>query len=70
MPKTKKKSKAVVLKSFQWRGINSSGKKVSGKQLALSDAEVRTKLTEQNIQIKKIKKRSISSFEKMKHAVK
>lgn len=70
MPKTKKKSKAVVLKSFQWRGINSSGKKVSGKQLALSDAEVRTKLTEQNIQIKKIKKRTISSFEKMKHAVK
>ncbi len=39
-------------------------KKVSGKQLALSDVEVRIKLTEQNIQIKKIKKRSISSFEK------
>lgn len=70
MPKLKNKSKAITLKSFQWRGINSSGKKVSGKQLALSESEIRSKLGEQDIHIKKIKKRSISSVEKMQHVVK
>ncbi|OCH18480.1 type II secretion system protein F [Aliivibrio sp. 1S165] len=70
MLKSKTKIKTLSLHNFQWRGINSTGKKVSGKLLALSEIEVRAKLNEQSIQIKKIKKRKISSFEKMKHAVK
>lgn len=70
MLKPKNKIKTLSLHNFQWRGINSTGKKVSGKLLALSEVEVRAKLNEQSIQIKKIKKRKISSFEKMKHAVK
>lgn len=65
-----KKIKTLSLKNFYWRGINHAGKKVSGKLLALTEREVRTKLVEQEIQIKKIKKRSISSIEKIKHAVK
>jgi type IV pilus assembly protein PilC len=70
MLKPKNKIKTLSLHNFQWRGINSTGKKISGKLLALSEIEVRAKLNEQSIQIKKIKKRKISSFEKMKHAVK
>ncbi|MCP3700266.1 MAG: type II secretion system F family protein [Aliivibrio sp.] len=70
MLKQKTKIKTLTLYNFLWRGINSSGKKVSGKLLALTEIEVRAKLNEQNIQIKKLKKRRISSLEKMKHAVK
>ncbi|KAB2824372.1 type II secretion system F family protein [Aliivibrio finisterrensis] len=70
MLKQKTKIKTLTLHNFQWRGINNTGKKVSGKLLALTEIEVRAKLNEQNIQIKKIKKRRISSVEKMKHAVK
>lgn len=70
MLKKTTKVKTPTLKNFHWRGINSTGKKVSGKIMALTDTEVRAKLTAQSIQIKKLKKRSISSFEKMRHAVK
>lgn len=44
------------LKNYRWKGINSSGKKVSGQTLALTELEVRDKLKEQHIQIKKSKK--------------
>ncbi|MDD9175615.1 type II secretion system F family protein [Aliivibrio finisterrensis] len=70
MLKQKTKIKTQTLHNFQWRGINNTGKKVSGKLLALTEIEVRAKLNEQSIQIKKIKKRRISSLEKMKHTVK
>ncbi|MEZ8709328.1 type II secretion system F family protein, partial [Vibrio alginolyticus] len=53
------KSKQSQLKNYHWKGINSSGKKVSGQSLALTELEVREKLKEQHIQIKKIKKKSI-----------
>ncbi|WP_300175366.1 type II secretion system F family protein [uncultured Aliivibrio sp.] len=70
MTKVQKKIKVLNLHSFHWRGINNTGKKVSGKTLALSELEIRTKLLKQNIRIKKIKKHSITSFEKIKHAIK
>ena len=48
--------KQSQLKSYHWKGINSSGKKVSGQTLALTELEVREKLNEQHIQIKKNQK--------------
>ncbi|MGO1191276.1 type II secretion system F family protein [Vibrio casei] len=62
--------KAPALKNFQWRGINNSGKKVSGQILAINEIEVRNKLKEQRVQIKKLKRRSVSIFAKMSHKVK
>lgn len=62
--------KAPALKNFQWRGVNSSGKKVSGQMLAINEVEVRAKLKEQRVQIKKLKRRSVSIFAKMSHKVK
>ena len=70
MTKVQKKIENLNLHSFHWRGINNTGKKVSGKTLALSELEIRTKLLEQNIRIKKMKKRSITNIEKIKHTVK
>ncbi|MEF2507609.1 type II secretion system F family protein [Vibrio mimicus] len=60
----------VALKNYRWKGINSNGKKVSGQMLALTELEVRDKLKEQHIQIKKIKKGSVSVFARITHRVK
>ena len=59
------KTKQSQLKSYHWKGINSSGKKVSGQTLALTELEVREKLKDQHIQIKKIKKKSISALARL-----
>lgn len=61
--------KAPALKNFQWRGVNNVGKKVSGQMLAMNETEVRTKLKEQRIQIKKLKRRSVSIVAKMSHKI-
>lgn len=58
------------LKNFRWKGINSSGKKTSGKTLAISEVEVRERLNAQHIKIKKLKKGSISFLTKLSHRVK
>ncbi|MGC9421214.1 MULTISPECIES: type II secretion system F family protein [Vibrio] len=63
-------SKAYELKNYRWKGINSSGKKVAGQLLALSELEVRDKLKEQHIQIKKIKKGGVSFLTRLTHRVK
>ncbi|MDN2480246.1 type II secretion system F family protein [Vibrio agarivorans] len=57
------------LKNYRWRGINNNGKKVSGQILALSELEVRDKLKEQHINIKKVKKGSVSLLTKLTHRV-
>ncbi|KZX62543.1 type II secretion system protein F [Vibrio sp. HI00D65] len=64
------KPKQSQLKSYHWKGINSSGKKVSGQTLALTELEVREKLKDQHIQINKIKKKSISALIRLTHRVK
>ena len=64
------KPKQSQLKNYHWRGVNSSGKKVSGQTLALTELEVRDKLRDQHIQIKKIKKKSISALTRLTHRVK
>ncbi|MEZ9230607.1 type II secretion system F family protein [Vibrio amylolyticus] len=65
-----KKMKAIQLKNFRWKGINSVGKSVSGRLLALTELEVREKLKEQHIQVKKIKKSSVSLLTRLFHRVK
>ncbi|MEZ9057651.1 type II secretion system F family protein [Vibrio pelagius] len=64
------KPKQSQLKNYHWRGINSSGKRVSGQTLALTELEVRDNLREQHIQIKKIKKKSISALTRLTNQVK
>lgn len=58
------------LKSFHWRGLNSIGKPVSGQLLALNENEVRDKLKEQHIQVKKLKKRNLSLYKRVTQRVK
>ena len=58
------------LKNFRWKGVNSSGKRVSGQTLAMTELEVRGALSEQHIQVKKIKKGNISVLTRMSHKVK
>ncbi|ENM5934022.1 type II secretion system F family protein [Vibrio mimicus] len=65
-----KATQNAALKNYRWKGINSNGKKVSGQMLALTELEVRDKLKEQHIQIKKIKKGSVSVFARITHRVK
>nr|ELY5254642.1 type II secretion system F family protein [Vibrio cholerae] len=65
-----KATKHVALKNYRWRGINSNGKKVSGQMLALNELEVRDKLKDQHIQIKKLKKGSVSLLSRITHRVK
>lgn len=64
------KTTTPQLKNFRWKGINSSGKKTSGKTLAMSEVEVRERLNAQHIKIKKLKKSSISFLTKLSHRVK
>lgn len=60
-------SKAQELKNYRWKGINSSGKKVSGQFLAISELEVRDKLKDQHVQIQKIKKSNLSLITRLTH---
>ncbi len=65
-----KATQTLPLKNYRWRGINSNGKKVSGQMLAISEIEVRDKLKDQHIQIKKLKKGSVSLLARLTHRVK
>ncbi|BDR12493.1 type II secretion system F family protein [Vibrio sp. STUT-A11] len=64
------KTTTPQLKNFRWKGINSAGKKTSGKTLAMSEVEVRERLNAQHIKIKKLKKSSISFLTKLSHRIK
>ncbi|EHU8075380.1 type II secretion system F family protein [Vibrio cholerae] len=65
-----KATQTLSLKNYRWKGINSNGKKVSGQMLAISEIEVRDKLKDQHIQIKKLKKGSVSLLGRLTHRVK
>ncbi|HGS4525641.1 TPA: type II secretion system F family protein [Vibrio cholerae] len=65
-----KATQNLPLKNYRWKGINSNGKKVSGQMLAISEIEVRDKLKDQHIQIKKLKKGSVSLLARLTHRVK
>ncbi|EKO3422406.1 type II secretion system F family protein [Vibrio fluvialis] len=65
-----KPTKGPELKNYRWKGVNSTGKKVAGQTLAISEIEVRDKLKEQYIQVKKIKKGSVSVLTRLTNRVK
>ncbi|NOH80267.1 type II secretion system F family protein [Vibrio sp. RE86] len=65
-----KRAHQTQLKNYRWKGVNNSGKFVTGQLLALSETEVRDKLKEQHIQIKKLKKRSVSAFTRLSQRIK
>ncbi|MGF1700002.1 type II secretion system F family protein [Photobacterium makurazakiensis] len=60
-------AQASKIRYYHWRGVNQAGKKLSGVILGFQEQEVRAKLSEQMIQVKKIKHRPPSSFSKMKN---
>ncbi|MBV1840253.1 type II secretion system F family protein [Photobacterium ganghwense] len=63
-------AQAGKIRYYHWRGVNPSGKKLSGVILGFQEQEVRAKLTEQMIQVKKIRHRSPSTFSKLKNQLK
>ncbi|EMA2448047.1 type II secretion system F family protein [Vibrio fluvialis] len=65
-----KPTKGPELKNYRWKGVNSTGKKVAGQTLAISEIEVRDKLKEQHIQVRKIKKGSVSVLTRLTNRVK
>lgn len=64
MPQTGK------IRYYHWRGVSQAGKKVSGITQGFLEQEVRAKLSEQMIQVKKIKHRKPSTFSKLKNQMK
>ncbi|MDA9557853.1 type II secretion system F family protein [Vibrio sp.] len=70
MSKKATKSAKLQLYNYRWKGTGTTGKKASGYVLAMTESEVRDKLRAQHIQIKKIKRTNISSFERMTHQIK
>ncbi|WP_117233709.1 type II secretion system F family protein [Vibrio maerlii] len=67
---THRNSNRTQLKNYRWKGINNSGKRVSGSTLALTEVEVRDRLRDQHIQITKVKKSNISLITRLSHCVK
>ncbi|GHA54021.1 type II secretion system F family protein [Photobacterium aphoticum] len=63
-------AQASRIRYYHWRGINQSGKKLSGVMLGFQEQEVRAKLTEQRIQVKKLKHRAPSTLSKLRNQVK
>lgn len=58
------------IRYYQWRGINKAGRKVSGVTLGYQEQEVRHQLTEQMINIKKIKRTSPSIINRLRNQMK
>ncbi|WP_234496130.1 type II secretion system F family protein [Vibrio maritimus] len=54
-----------TLSAFHWKGVNSQGKKVSGQTLAITEMEARASLKQQHIQVRKIKRRSLSTWTRL-----
>ncbi|PSW18514.1 type II secretion system F family protein [Photobacterium sanctipauli] len=63
-------AQASKIRYYHWRGVNQAGKKLSGVILGFQEQEVRAKLTEQMIQVKKIKHRKPSTLSKLKNQLK
>lgn len=57
------------LHTFRWKGLDASGKKISGKSMAFESVEVRDSLQKQSIQIIRITRQSVSSLAKLRHKI-
>ncbi|HIF9105441.1 TPA: type II secretion system F family protein [Photobacterium damselae] len=61
---------ANKIRYYRWRGVNQGGKKITGVTLGFQEQEVRAQLTEQMIQVKKIKRTSPSTLDKIRNQMK
>lgn len=64
------KRSQVQLKNYRWKGTHRSGKRASGQILALNETEVRDKLKQQQIRIRQLKAKRISTFTRFAQRVK
>ncbi|WP_188013996.1 type II secretion system F family protein [Photobacterium damselae] len=61
---------ANKIRYYRWRGVNQGGKKITGVTLGFQEQEVRAQLTEQMIQVKKIKRTPPSTLDKIRNQMK
>ncbi|HIF9165511.1 TPA: type II secretion system F family protein [Photobacterium damselae] len=61
---------ANKIRYYRWRGVNRGGKKITGVTLGFQEQEVRAQLTEQMIQVKKIKRTNPSTLDKIRNQMK
>ncbi|HIF9259926.1 TPA: type II secretion system F family protein [Photobacterium damselae] len=61
---------ANKIRYYRWRGVNQGGKKITGITLGFQEQEVRAQLTEQMIQVKKIKRTNPSTLDKIRNQMK
>ncbi|MGI2797918.1 type II secretion system F family protein [Photobacterium damselae] len=61
---------ANKIRYYRWRGVNQGGKKITGVTLGFQEQEVRVQLTEQMIQVKKIKRTNPSTLDKIRNQMK
>ncbi|MBY3788503.1 type II secretion system F family protein [Photobacterium carnosum] len=61
---------ATKIRYYQWRGVNQAGRKVSGITMGFQEQEVRHQLTEQMINIKKIKRTSPGTLNRLRNQMK
>lgn len=64
------KATSNQFKQYRWKGVNQRGKLVSGSTLALSENEVKDKLSEQSIRVKSLRKKSLSLVTRLTQRVK
>ncbi|MGF1738523.1 type II secretion system F family protein [Photobacterium satsumensis] len=55
------------IRYYRWRGINPTGKRLSGIMVGYQEQEIRAKLSEQQIQVKKIKRYKPSTLSKRRN---
>ncbi|WEM42661.1 type II secretion system F family protein [Photobacterium sp. DA100] len=55
------------IRYYRWRGINPTGKRLSGVMLGFQEQEIRAKLGEQQIQVRKIKRHQPSTLSKRRN---
>ncbi|KAB1518283.1 type II secretion system F family protein [Photobacterium damselae] len=61
---------ANKIRYYRWRGVNQGGKKITGVTLGFQEQEVRAQLTDQMIQVKKIKRTNPSTLDKIRNQMK
>lgn len=64
------KAASHQLKQYRWKGVNQRGKIVSGSTLALTDNEVKIRLSEQAIRVKSLRRKSLSLVTRLTQSVK
>ena len=58
------------IRYYQWRGINPNGKRLSGVMLGYHEQEIRAKLSDQQIQVRKLKRHNPSTLSRRRNQLK